>query len=192
MVDALHGIVLWRKADIKLIANKAPVDPPPSAPSSLDYGNVNRDPTPSPEQRAGSTPTPLAPEGKGKKKTASLPLPGPTKKKQKRVEKKIGPKKKLAYELTQEELDEEVDREVKEHFKPKVPEKRVPVDREIAVKVYSCLNNPPGPKQLPSDFDRTLIKAHQQRKKKEMWKDCSSAWLSIEATRAPRVGEATK
>jgi len=58
-----------------------------------------------------------------------------------------------------------VDREVKEHFKPKVPEKRVPVDREIAVKVYSCLNNPPGPAKLPSDFDRTLIKAQQQRKK---------------------------
>ena len=121
--DTLHEIVLWRKADIKLkltANNKAPMDPPPSAPSPLDYGNVDRDPTPSPEQRAGSTPTPPAPEGKGKKKTASLPLPGPTNKKRKRVEKKIGPKKKLAYELTQEELDEEVDREVKEHFKPKV------------------------------------------------------------------------
>ncbi|KAG2629177.1 hypothetical protein PVAP13_3KG398702 [Panicum virgatum] len=58
-----------------------------------------------------------------------------------------------------------LDREVKEHFKPKVPEKRVPVDRQIAVKVYSCLNNPPGPTKLPSDFDRTLIKAQQQRKK---------------------------
>ena len=123
LADTLHGIVLWRKADIKLTANnKAPMDPPPSAPSLLDYGNVDRDPTPSapspPEQRPGSTPTPPASEGKGKKKTASLPLPGPTNKKQKRVEKKIGPKKKLAYELTQEELDEEMDREVKEHFKP--------------------------------------------------------------------------
>ena len=76
-------------------------------------------------------------KGKERKKTASLPLPGPTNKKQKRVEKKICPKKKLAYELTQEELDEEVDREVKEHFKPKIQEKRVPVDREIEVKVYS-------------------------------------------------------
>ena len=109
--DALHGIVLWRKADIKLIANnKALMDPPPSAPSLLDYGNADRDPTPSalspPEQRPGSTPTPPAPEEKGKNKTSSLPLPGPTNKKQKRVEKKIGPKKKLAYELTQEELDE--------------------------------------------------------------------------------------
>ena len=35
--DALHRIVLWRKADIKLIANnKAQVDPPPSAPSPLE------------------------------------------------------------------------------------------------------------------------------------------------------------
>jgi len=55
---------------------------------------------------------------------------------------------------------------VKEHFKPKVPEKRVPVDPEIAAKVYSCLNSPPGPTKLPSDFDRTLIKAQQQRNKK--------------------------
>ena len=118
MGDTLHEIVLWRKADIKLTANnKAPMELPPSAPSPLDYGNVDRYPTPSapspPEQRPGSTPTPPASEGKGKKKTASLPLPGPTNKKGKRVEKKIGPKKKLAYELTQEELDEEVDREVK-------------------------------------------------------------------------------
>ena len=138
--------------------------------STISARNADRDPIPSapslPEQRPGSTPTPPAPEEKGKNKTSSLPLPGPTNKKQKRVEKKIAPKKKLAYELTQEELDEEVDREVKEHFKPKVvPEKRVPVDPQIAAKVYSCLNNPPGPAKLPSDFDRTLIKAQQQRKK---------------------------
>jgi hypothetical protein len=93
--DALHGIVLWRKADIKLIANnKAPMDPPPSAPSPLDYGNDYRDPTPSapspPQQRPGSTQTTPAPEEKRKKKTSSLPLAGPTNKKQKRVEKKIG------------------------------------------------------------------------------------------------------
>ena len=59
---------------------------------------------------------------------------------------------------------------MEEHFKPKVQEKRVPVDREIAVKVYSCLNNPPGPKQLPLDFDRTLIKAQQQRRNKKYGK----------------------
>ena len=35
--DALHRIVLWRKADIKLIANNnAPVNHPPLAPSPLE------------------------------------------------------------------------------------------------------------------------------------------------------------
>ena len=55
---------------------------------------------------------------------------------------------------------------MKEHLKPKVPEKRVLVDPQIVAKVYACLNNPPGPKKLPSNFDHTLIKAHQQRNKK--------------------------
>jgi len=137
--DALHRIVLWRKADIKLIANNvAPVDPPPTTPSPPDYVNADRDPTPSapspPEQRPDSTPTPPAPKEKGKKKTSSLPLVGPPNKKSKIVKKKIGPKKKLAYELTQEELDEEVAHDVKEQLKPKVPEKRVPVHLEIASK----------------------------------------------------------
>ena len=68
--------------------------------------------------------------------------------------------------MTAEELWEEVDHEVKEHFKPKVPEKRVPVDPEVAAKVYTCLNNLLGLKKLSSDYDRTLIKAHQQRNKK--------------------------
>ena len=169
--DAPHGIVLWRKADIKVIANnKAPVDPPPSAPSPLDYGNYYRDPTPlapsPPQQRPGSTQTPPATEEKGKKKTSSLPLAGPPNMKSKWFEKKICPKKKLAYELTREELDEEVARDVKEQLKPKVPEKRVPVDPEIAAKVYKCLNNPPPTTKVPSDFDWTLINAQQQRNQK--------------------------
>ena len=82
------------------------------------------------------------------------------------VEKKIGPKKKLSYEMTQEEMREAVQKEVTDHFKPKVPEKRVPIDPQIAAKVYACLNNPPPLKKLPSDYDRMLIKAHQQRNKK--------------------------
>jgi len=74
--DALHGIVLCRKADIKLIGNTtAPVDPgrpspqPPSPPSPQPPS-----PPSLPVQRATSTPTPPALE-KGKKKTSSLPPP---------------------------------------------------------------------------------------------------------------------
>ena len=53
-----------------------------------------------------------------------------------------------------------------DHYKPKVPEKRVPIDPQIAAKVYACLNNPPPPNKLPLDYDRTLIKAQEKRKKK--------------------------
>jgi len=51
-------------------------------------------------------------------------------------------------------------------LKPKVPEKRVPVDPEVAAKIFASLTNPPPPKKISSDYDRTLIKAHQQRNKK--------------------------
>jgi len=55
---------------------------------------------------------------------------------------------------------------VKEQLKPKVPEKREPVPLDVAKKVIGKLNNPPKPKKLHSDYDRTLIKAHHQRNKK--------------------------
>ena len=59
--------------------------------------------------------------------------------------------------MTAEELWEEVDHEVKEHFKPKVPEKRVPVDPEVAAKVLASVNNPPPQKKtlgLRPDTDK--------------------------------------
>ncbi|RLM64453.1 transposon protein, putative, CACTA, En/Spm sub-class [Panicum miliaceum] len=127
-----------------------PSSPPPRAPS------------PSSLPRARSTPTPPA-SAKGKKQTSSLPpagTPGPNK--WKIIVKKIGPKKKLAYELT-EELTQHVRKDVTDHFKPKVPEKRVPVDPVEAEKFYNCLSNIAERRvKLPSDFDRTLIKAHQR------------------------------
>ena len=62
--DALHGIILWRKANIKLIRNRAaPMDP--RSPPICD--NDDRDSSPEPPsapsppgQRARSTPTPPA------------------------------------------------------------------------------------------------------------------------------------
>ena len=76
--DTLHGIVLWRKADIILIANTtAPVDTddrssphPPSPPSPHPPS-----PPSLPRQGAMSTPTPPTPE-KGKKRTSSFPAAG--------------------------------------------------------------------------------------------------------------------
>ena len=98
--------------------------------SPPDAVNDDRVPSPQPPsqqsppgQRARSTPTPPASE-KEKKKTTSLPPAAPTNKKQKRVEKKIRPQKKLAYEVTAEEMREVVQKEVIDHFKPKDPKKR--------------------------------------------------------------------
>ena len=68
--DALHGVVLWRKANIKLIVSTtAPVQtdrPSPQPPSSSSPQPTPSPPSP-PAQRATSTPTPPAPE-KGKKR----------------------------------------------------------------------------------------------------------------------------
>jgi hypothetical protein len=115
--------------------------------------------------RAKSTPTPPALAGKGKKHTSSLP-PAKTPKKRKIVEKKIGPKKKLAYETTYEEAKEHSRQAVKDPFKPKEPEKRIPIDGPLASKLYDSLSAVAKRKvKPPSDFDRTLIKARQKIKK---------------------------
>src|SRR6185503_17125652 len=167
--DALHGVVLWRKADIKLTASTtAPVQTdrpsprPPSPPSPQ--------PPPSPPgQRATSTPTPPAPE-KGKKKTTSLPAAGPSKKKQKTIERK------LTYKKTPQELEEETARYIKEQLKPKVPPPREKVPLELGKKHLANLDNPPKPKSLPSDYDRTLTKAHKVRNLK---KNMARPFLSL-------------
>ena len=112
-----------------------------------------------PAQRATSTPTP-APE-KGKKKTASLPAAGPSKKKQKMVERK------LTYEKTAGELEEETARYIKEQLKPQVPPPREKVTLKLGKKLLANLDNPPKPKSLTSDYDRTLTKAHKVRNLKK-------------------------
>jgi hypothetical protein len=82
------------------------------------------------------------------------------------VENKIGPKKKLAYEMTYKEAKEHSRQAVKDHFKPKELEKRFPIDALLASKLYNSLSDTAKRKVKPlSDFNHTLIKAHQKRKK---------------------------
>jgi hypothetical protein len=65
--------------------------------------------------------------------------------------------------MIDEELAEQMSHELTEHFKPKVPEKRVPVDSIEAEKFYNCLRNiAKRPVKLPSDYDRMLIRALQR------------------------------
>ena len=107
--DALHGVVLWRKADVKLTASttaSVPTDRPSPRSPSLPSPQPPPSPPSPPAHRATSTPTPPDPE-KGKKKTASgLPADGPSKRK-KTVERK------LTYEKTAEELEEDTSRYIK-------------------------------------------------------------------------------
>jgi len=180
--DALHGVVLWRKADIKLTASTmAPVqtDRPSPRPTSPPSPLPPPSPPSPPAQRVTSTPTPPAPE-KGMKKAASLPAAGPSKKKQKTV------KRQLTYEKTAEELEEKTARYIKEQLKPKVPPPREKVPLELGKKLLADLDNPPKPKSLPSDYDRTLKKSIQGEKSEEkMCQDHSSAWHTTKRTRAP-------
>ena len=144
-----------------LVQTDRPSPRPPSPPSPQ--------PPPSPPspsaQRATSTPTPPALE-KGKKKTTSLPVARPLKKKQKSVERK------LTYEKTTEQLEEDTARYIKEQLKPKVPPLKEKVPLELGKKLIANLDNPPKPKSLPSNYDRTLTKAHKVRNlKKKCCKD---------------------
>ena len=84
-------------------------------------------------------------------------MAGPSKKKQKTVERQ------LTYEKTAEELEEETARYIKEQLKPKVPPPREKVPLELGKKLLANLDNPPKPKSLPSDYDRTLTKVHKVR-----------------------------
>jgi len=75
--------------------------------------------------------------------------------------------RKLTYEKTAEELEEDTARYIKEQLKPKVPPPREKVPLELGKKLLANLDNPPKPKSLPSDYDRTLTKAHKVRNLKK-------------------------
>ena len=73
----------------------------------------------------------------------------------------------MTYEKTAEELEEDTARYIKEQLKPKVPPPREKVPLELGKKLLTSLDNTPQPKTLPSDYERTLIKAHKVRNVKK-------------------------
>ena len=74
---------------------------------------------------------------------------------------------KLTYKKTAEELEEETARYIKEQLKPKIPPPREKVPLELGKKLLASLDNPPQPKSLPSDYERTLTKEHKVRNVKK-------------------------
>ena len=54
-------------------------------------------------------------------------------------------------------------------MKPKVPPPREKVPLELGKKLLANLDNPPKPKNLPADYDHTLIKAYMVRNEKKKY-----------------------
>ena len=119
-----------------------------------------------------------------------MPAAGTQTKKQKKVEKDTNSRKKLIYEKTTEELEEDTAQYIKEQLKPKVPPPREKVPLELGKKLLANLDNPPKPKSLPSDYDRTLTKAHKVRNQKKGGKtipQLGKQQKELEPLRVPRL-----
>ena len=71
--------------------------------------------------------------------------------------KKATPAKKLAYEMTDEELAREVDADVKRQLAPKRPEPVEKIDPAKLKKYLENLRRPTAEETLP-DYDRSIIK----------------------------------
>ena len=74
---------------------------------------------------------------------------------------KAAPAKKLAYEMTDEELHIEADGEVKRQLVPKRPEPKEKIDPAKVKKLLENLKRP-TPEQLLSDYDRSITKSYEE------------------------------
>ena len=76
-------------------------------------------------------------------------------------------------------------------MKPKAPLRRENVDLELGKKLLANLDYPPKPKSLPSDYDRTLIKAHKVRNEKKKYgktlPQLGTQQKELEPLRVPRL-----
>nr|AAU44319.1 putative polyprotein [Oryza sativa Japonica Group] len=146
--DTCHAIILWRRRYIILpgrqAASRAPSPPaPPSPPQDPAPSPPHAPPAPSPPQAPASTPpqdpAPTPPRAPTPT-PLQAPLPAPSKSRAppapplthtratKKAKVDAAKNKDPGYDCTQEELDAYVASEVKRQFKPRSPEKKIPID----------------------------------------------------------------
>ena len=147
--EAIRGLIVWRKECI-VFPNSVP-----------------RPPTPPPSPPRQPTPTHLETEPSASTRYRSPPRE-PTPKWKRAPKKKPEPpaKKKLAYEMTEEENKWVVDAQVKAHFAPKPP----PTPKEkIFEKVIPHFVDlaKPAMKKRRSNYERSISKSYYQQKNQQ-------------------------
>nr|AAX94822.1 transposon protein, putative, CACTA, En/Spm sub-class [Oryza sativa Japonica Group]ABA93185.1 transposon protein, putative, CACTA, En/Spm sub-class [Oryza sativa Japonica Group] len=181
--DTSHAIILWRKRYIILLgrqaASRAPSPPappsppqaPPPSPPHAPAPFPRHAPAPSPPQAPAPTPPqapaltpPQAPlPAPSKSRAPQAPPPAPTRA-TKKAKFDASKNKDPRYDCTQEELVAYVASEVKRQFKPRSPEKKIPIDPSVR-NFFRGMSAPAKEAIKLSDYERTLKKASSGKSK---------------------------
>nr|AAK92612.1 Putative cytochrome P-450 like protein [Oryza sativa Japonica Group] len=168
--DTCHAIILWRRRYIILpgrqAASCAPSPPaPPSPPQDPAPSPPHAPPAPSPPQAPASTPQDPAPTPPRAPTPTppQAPLPAPSKA-TKKAKVDAAKNKDPGYDCTQEELDAYVASEVKRQFKPRSPEKKIPIDLSVR-NFFRGMSASVKEAIKLSDYERTLKKASSGKSK---------------------------
>nr|ABA99078.1 transposon protein, putative, CACTA, En/Spm sub-class [Oryza sativa Japonica Group] len=182
--DTSHAIILWRRRYIILpgrqAASRAPSPPaPPSPPQDPAPSPPHAPPAPSPPQAPAPTPpqdpaptpprapTPTPPQAPlpAPSKSRAPPAPSPAHTRATKKAKVDAAKNKdPGYDCTQEELDAYVASEVKRQFKPRNPEKKIPIDPSVR-NFFRGMSASVKEAIKLSDYERTLKKASSGKSK---------------------------
>nr|ABA94042.1 transposon protein, putative, CACTA, En/Spm sub-class [Oryza sativa Japonica Group] len=181
--DTSHAIILWRRWYIILpgrqAASRAPSPSAPPSPPQDPAPSPPQDPAPSPPYAPASSPSqapaPTPPQAPAPT-PPQAPLPAPSKSRapqapppaHRRATKKAkidaAKNKDPGYDCTQEELDAYVASEVKRQFKPRSPEKKIPIDPSV-MNFFRGMSAPVKEAIKLSDYERTLKKASSGKSK---------------------------
>nr|CAJ86268.1 H0901F07.5 [Oryza sativa] len=174
--DTSHAIILWRRRYIILpgrqAASRAPSPPaPPSPPQDPAPSPPHAPPAPTPPQDPAPTPprapTPTPPQAPlpAPSKSRAPPAPSPAHTRATKKAKVDAAKNKdPGYDCTQEELDAYVASEVKRQFKPRSPEKKIPIDPSVR-NFFRGMSASVKEAIKLSDYERTLKKASSGKSK---------------------------
>nr|AAR87256.1 hypothetical protein [Oryza sativa Japonica Group] len=173
--DTSHAIILWHRRYIILPGRQAAS----RAPSPLAPPSPPQDPAPSPPHAPAPSlpqapaPTPLQAPAPTPPRA---PLPAPSKSRApqapplahtwatKKAKVDAAKNKDPGYDCTQEELDAYVASEVKRQFKPRSPEKNIPIDPSVR-NFFRGMSAPAKEAIKLSDYERTLKKASSRKSK---------------------------